>query len=182
MLQRPMARRRRLSSPGQARLAGVLLGALALTAGSAVLGIAVNHISPRGVPLLPTPADQQAGEEPGLPLPAGIEDVDIDEARQALADRSALFLDARSPQEYDEGHLPGALNLPAYQFDDYFFEVMEPIEEASRIIVYCDGDECSDSIAVAERLVEFGFSAVYVFEGGWRSWVESEGATDGAHP
>jgi rhodanese-related sulfurtransferase len=177
-----MARRRRLGSPGQARLAGVLLGALALSAGSAVLGLAVNHISPRGIPLLPSPANQQAGDELGLPLPAGIGGVDNDEARQALDDPSALFLDARSPQEYNEGHLPGALNLPAYEFDDHFFEVMEPIEEASRIIVYCDGDECSDSIAVAERLVEFGFSEVYVFEGGWRSWVESERARGEAHP
>jgi hypothetical protein len=31
---------------------------------------------------------------------------------------------------------------------------------------------------VAERLVEFGFPEIYVFEGGWRSWLKSEGTTE----
>jgi rhodanese-related sulfurtransferase len=157
---------------------GVLLGALALVAGSAALGIVVNHLSPRRIPLLPTSTETEAGEAPALALPPGLEGVGLAEAKRAFDDQSALFLDARSPDEYEEAHLPGALNLPAYEFDDYFFDLMDPIEEASRIIVYCHGGECSDSIAVAERLVEFGFPEVYVFEGGWRSWMKSEGATE----
>lgn len=176
LLQRVARRRRSPRSAGQSHLTGVLVGALALLAGSAALGLVANHFSPRGIPLLPaTTAD--GGEAPALALPAGLSGIGLEEAKQAFDDQSALFLDARAPEEYEEAHLPGALNLPAYEFDDYFFDLMDPIEEASRIVVYCHGGECSDSIAVAERLVEFGFSEVYVFEGGWRSWLESEGAT-----
>jgi len=39
--------------------------------------------------------------------------------------------------------------------------------------VYCDGVECSDSIQVAERLREYGFSDVRVLAVGWRAWAES---------
>lgn len=148
------------------------MGALALVTGSAVLGVVVNQLSPRGIPLLTTSADADAPA--ALALPDGLRGVDLAEARSANNEQTALFLDARSAEDYAEGHVPGALSLPAYEFDDRFPEIADRVEEAERVIVYCDGVECSDSIHVAERLVEYGFSDVSVFESGWRVWAESK--------
>ena len=148
-----------------------MVGALALVIGSAVLGVVVNEVSPRGIPLLSTTADADSPSTPALPK--GIRGVDLPEARSAFDQQTTLFLDARSPEDYAEGHVPGALSLPIYEFDARFPEIADRVEEAQSIIVYCDGVECSDSIQVAERLVEYGFSHVAVFESGWRAWAES---------
>jgi len=159
----------------------VIVGALALVIGSAALGVVVNEISPRGIPLLFTTAG--ADSTPTPTLPKEIRGVDLRDALSAFDEQTALFLDARPPEDYAEGHVPGALSLPAYEFDDYFPEIADRVEEASRIIVYCDGVECSDSIHVAERLLEYGFSHVSVFESGWRAWAESGGPVEeGAEP
>jgi rhodanese-related sulfurtransferase len=165
---------------GQQNLAGVLVGAIALVAGSAALGLFVNAISPRGIPLLPSAAEVEAA--PVLPLPEGMTAATVSQARSALDGGTALFIDARPPEDYEAGHLPGAVNLPAYEFDDYFPEIVEQIEEAPRLIVYCDGAECSDSIHVAERLLEFGFSDISVFEAGYRAWTEAGGPTEEGMP
>ncbi|MCJ7750446.1 MAG: rhodanese-like domain-containing protein [Armatimonadetes bacterium] len=156
---------------GRSEIAAVIVGALALVIGSAVIGVVVNQVSPRGIPLLSTTADADSSATPALPK--GIRGVDLPEALSAFDEDAALFLDARSPEDYAEGHVPGALSLPAYEFDAQFPEIADRVEEAQSIIVYCDGVECSDSIHVAERLVEYGFPDVSVFESGWRAWAES---------
>ena len=157
---------------GHGDVAAAIVGALALVIGSAVVGVVVNEISPRGIPLLATGADTDGPATPALP--EGIRGVDLPEARSAFDEQTALFLDARSYEDYAEGHVPGALSLPAYEFDARFPDIADRVEGAQSIIVYCDGAECSDSIRVAERLVEYGFSHVSVFESGWRAWAESE--------
>jgi len=169
------------SSAGRSEVAAAIVGALALVIGSAVIGVVVNEVSPRGIPLLSTTADADSRATPALPK--GIRGVDLPEARSAFDEHAALFLDARSPEDYAEGHVPGALNLPAYEFDTRFPEIADRVEEAQSIIVYCDGVECSDSIHVAERLVEYGFSHFAVFESGWRAWAESGApVSEGAEP
>ena len=156
---------------GRSEIAAVIVGALALVIGSAAIGIVVNQVSPRGIPLFSTTAT--ADSPPAPALPKGMRGVDLPEARSSFDEHAALFLDARSPEDYAEGHVPGALSLPAYEFDGRFPDIADRVEEAQSIIVYCDGVECSDSIHVAERLVEYGFSHVAVFESGWRAWAES---------
>ncbi len=178
-----MTRQQSPNSAGQTHLTGVLAGALALVVGSAAVGVAVNHFSPRGIPLLPASIQGAARLSEVVPLPPGVRGVDLAEARDAFDTGSALFLDARPPEDYAESHLPGALNVPAREFDDYFARVVARVEEAERVIIYCDGVECSDSIDIAERLVEFGFSETYVFEPGWRAWLDAGGpAAGGAEP
>ena len=156
---------------GQGSVIGVLIGAAALVVGSAAIGLGVNAISPSGIPLLLTTGEASAPLS--LPLPEGLAPIALPEARAVLAEGTGLFIDARDPGEYEIGHIPGAVNLPAYEFEDYFPEAVAQIEEASRLIVYCDGAECSDSIQVAERLLEFRFSDISVFEAGYRAWTEA---------
>ncbi len=166
---------------GRSEVVAAIVGALALVIGSAVLGVVVNQVSPRGIPLLSTTADADSRATPALPK--GLRSVALPEARSAFDEQTTLFLDARSTEDHAKGHVPGALSLPAYEFDDRFPEIADRVEEAERIIVYCDGVECSDSIHVVERLVEYGFSDVRVFEAGWRAWAESGApVSEGAEP
>jgi len=170
--RRIQPRRQPPSSSGRTDLGTVLLGALAIIVGSTVLGIAVNHFAPRGIPLLG--GDIEGA--PALSLPPGILRMSLAETKAAVEAQSALFLDARTDYEYAEGHIPGALNLPAYEFEERFPDLADLIEEAPSLVVYCGGIECSDATEIAERLLEVGHTDVYVFESGWQAWIDSGGA------
>jgi len=153
------------SSRGGADLGGVLLGALAIVLGSAALGILVNHFSPRGIPIF------GKGEELQLPLPPGVGAMTVDQARAAWEAKSAVFVDARVPEEYEAAHVPGAFNLPPGEFEVRYPDLAEQVEAASTVIVYCEGMECGDSILVAERLRELYHGTIFVVERGWPAWV-----------
>ncbi len=145
----------------------MLVGSLCLLAASAALGLIANHFSPRGVPLFP-PALVQ--EQAALPLPAGLRSISPEQAYAAFQSQSSLFIDARSPEEYARGHIPGALNLPAKDFDSRFPGFADRIESAKSIIVYCRSVECSDAVEVAEKLRDLIPSSVGVFDRGWEAW------------
>ncbi len=156
-------------------LAYTILGALALALGSASIGLLVNNFSPRSLPVLPVGPELAPAQKvsPTIPLPEGIKPITLDEAKKAFDEQAALFLDARPAADYAEAHLPGALNLPPARFEELFLDLADRIEEAPALLVYCTGEECSDSIEVAERLQETGDHTIYVMEAGWRAWVEA---------
>jgi rhodanese-related sulfurtransferase len=85
--------------------------------------------------------------------------------------KAALIVDAREPAEYAQGHIPGAVNLPA---DEVISDLdrLEAVDSAGRpIICYCGGGTCEVSIHLAEALVyQAGKKRVLVFMGGWPDW------------
>ena len=90
---------------------------------------------------------------------------------QALAARIAsgdapLMLDVRSPAEYAEGHLPGAINIPYDELAGRLDEL--GAERNAEIVVYCrSGRRASLAESV---LVESGFSNVLDLNGHWLGW------------
>ena len=146
---------------------GALLGALAIVLGSAVVGVVVNHVSPRGIPVMPEPGSEE------LYLPPGVESLAVEAAYADFEAEAALFLDARPADAYEAAHIPGSLNLPPDNYEERFLDAMEAIEGAEKIVVVCSGIECADSIQVAERLLEAVEGPIYVVEDGWRAWKEA---------
>lgn len=81
------------------------------------------------------------------------------EARR-LAARGALVLDVRTPQEYGDGHLPGAVNLPLSAIT----QARQVIGSTDRpVIVYCR------SARAAAVLTAGGWRQVYDL-GGLSNW------------
>lgn len=170
------------SSAGPSSIGGALLGAVVIVLASALLGIIVNQLSPRGIPLLPR-SGSASEQTPALALPPGVTGVDAEGALAAFHAQSALFLDARPEEEYAEAHIPGAISVPPHSFEERFLDLMDEMDEGSALIVYCSGVECSDSIELAERFLEVGYSDIAVFEDGWRAWVAAGGAVaEGPEP
>ena len=77
-----------------------------------------------------------------------------------------VVLDVRSQQEYDSGHVPGALHIP---YDELAGRVDEvKAQEADKVVVYC---EAGGRAGKAEAtLQEAGFENVYDLEGHMRAW------------
>jgi len=86
---------------------------------------------------------------------------------------SAIFIDARDPEEYEGGHIRGAINIPYDYYEDYE-DVINNLNDSDIYIIYCSGGECSLSIDLADYLYnEKLFDTVLIFEGGWPEWLDS---------
>ena len=77
------------------------------------------------------------------------------DARRLVA-AGARLLDVRSPDEYANGHLPGAVNIPVQELDRRMAEVGPRDGE---VILYCRSG--SRSACATEMLRRHGFSKVH---------------------
>ena len=144
------------------------LQACAILLVAAALGILTNHIRRDGLPLVDDWAiEAQLTPEPGESLVLSLE-----EARESFSSGAAIFLDARSPELYEQGHIQGAQSLPWEGVDEYFDEVMASIPLNALIIAYCDGETCSLSKDLAIELFYRGYENVRVLVNGWSLWKD----------
>lgn len=99
--------------------------------------------------------------------------ITLEEARRFCESRSAIFVDARSSDDYCEGHILCARNLPLKDVDERLDSAMAGIPLEETIVVYCDGEECSLSEELAKELFFRGYENVRVLVNGWSRWVEA---------
>lgn len=92
----------------------------------------------------------------------------IDELKPLMAAGSVLVVDVRRPEEFAQGHLPGAVNL------DYTRVLAEGARfagETRTVVTYC---ACSNEMTAARAAVDFaqlGLAGVKALKGGWDEWV-----------
>jgi len=112
-------------------------------------------------------------EIPAIGRPVNIE---FDAVELYVAADAALIIDAREPEEYRAGHIPGAISLP-YEQVITDPAALESLETGNRpIIAYCGGGECEVSLSLAHELVALGYERVAVYVGGFPEW-EASGMT-----
>jgi rhodanese-related sulfurtransferase len=149
----------------------ILLG-LSITA-----AFMVNHFLPDGIALVGQ-WDTSQGVVTAMAkndiVIEGIEIGTVDEARQLFDSGEYVFVDARSPEDYEAGHIPGAVSLPVGQSEERVAAFLERYPPEASIITYCSGRTCQDSHHLAEFLLEFGYDNVTVFIDGFPGW-EAEG-------
>ncbi len=98
----------------------------------------------------------------------GATEVQPEEAR-ALLDRGVRFVDVRAHVDYENGHVPGAINL-SLVFDlkqDALAKVASPDDE---VVFYCHTKYCEYSAYAAAKAVVWGYKRVYRFAGGFPAW------------
>ena len=99
-----------------------------------------------------------------------LKSVDKAEFAQIIGDGSVVLLDVRTPQEFSEGHIEGAMNIDVK--DSLFItNVQRQIAPGSRVAVYCRSGR--RSMSAAQQMVEKGYDVVNL-EGGFLAWEESE--------
>ena len=86
---------------------------------------------------------------------------------KALMDSESgyIIIDARTQEEYDEGHIPGAIMIPEYEIADRAEKELP--DKNQLILVYCRSGRRSK--IAAEELVKLGYTNVKEFGGiiGW---------------
>ena len=157
------------------------VGVVIVALGSLAVGLVINRFSSRPLPIVYQTPEQRFDAElttlvttpPFKIAPAAT--VGLPEFRSAVETKSTLILDARPSVFFEQGHVPGALNLARDDFArDYrhLAPVLQPATDKP-IIVYCSGGDCHDSRLVANALLSLGFSNVRVFTGGWEEWSKA---------
>lgn len=89
-----------------------------------------------------------------------------DEAKELMDNESDyMILDVRTSEEYDEGHIPGAVLLPVTELSERASELLTDKDQL--LLVYCRSGNRSKK--AAETLAELGYTNVVDF-GGIRDW------------
>ena len=97
------------------------------------------------------------------------------ELAEALFHKDAVFIDARDKEKYLEGHIKGSINIPWESSDnDKINDQLLDIKYDQDIAIYCSGGDCTLSIDLGEYMFnELSYERVFIFEGGYPSWVEN---------
>lgn len=90
-----------------------------------------------------------------------LEPVGHDELMARLAEGSVTLIDVRPVDEFDEGHLAGARNIPLAEID----AAVAQLDPETEIVAYCRGPWCVLSFDAIERLRARGFKARRLAEG-----------------
>jgi 3-mercaptopyruvate sulfurtransferase SseA len=86
-----------------------------------------------------------------------------------------VFVDARSKEAYEEGHIKGAIRCDPYDVHESIDCILEKAQNAEKIIVYCNGYDCEDSAYTCRELLAAGLpcEAIHIYPGGWTEWEEN---------
>ena len=88
--------------------------------------------------------------------------ITAEEAKEIMDSQEGyIILDVRTQEEYDEGHIPGAILIPNTQIEERAEEVLTDKDQL--ILVYCRSGRRSKM--AAEILVELGYTNIREFGG-----------------
>jgi rhodanese-related sulfurtransferase len=147
---------------------------LLLVSGS--IALIYNTFSPNGIALVGEWNTEQgvvSAVARNNPVVHDIEIESVEAAGEIFDSGQSVFVDARSPDAFNDGHIQGAYSLPIGSFDEMVEQFFEAYPFDTHIVTYCTGRECQDSHELAQYLMEIGYSNVSVFIDGYPAWVEN---------
>ncbi len=93
-----------------------------------------------------------------------VKKISVEEAKSLIQRPHVFLLDVREPNEYEEGHIPGAILIPLSELPDRISE----LKDKKEIITYCRSGV--RSLAAAKLIAHNLDVDVYSMEGGIRAW------------
>ncbi len=102
----------------------------------------------------------------GASSEAAYRQISQEEAKEMMDTQEVIVLDVREQEEYDAGHIPGAVLLPVGTITEETAADVIPATDMT-VLVYCRSGNRSKTASAA--LAELGYTAVYEF-GGINTW------------
>ena len=95
-----------------------------------------------------------------------IKTISVGDAREKLAQNTAVFIDIRDPDSYETAHIPGAIQLNDTNVGPFFAAA----DKTQTHIVYCyHGITSQSGVAYFQ---ENGFEDVFSMDGGFCAWED----------
>lgn len=155
-----------------------LIGEMAaIVALAAVIGCLWNYRllrdTYRGELSAATQSPQTARSTPVPPTATGPLPLGLMQVKELFDTREGLFIDARDRSAYRAGHIRGAHSLPLGDADALIPALLHTTPRDHLLVIYCNGYDCHDSMALADKLIVAGYRQVFVFEGGYPEWRDA---------
>lgn len=103
-------------------------------------------------------------------VPGGLanpDDISFEDLSEALESEACALVDVREPYEFDEGHAPGAINMPMSTFDPASLPSGKPV-----VLICRSGVRTARALALARAA---GVTGLRHFRGGMLGWANSGG-------
>ncbi|MFH1825434.1 MAG: rhodanese-like domain-containing protein [Candidatus Firestonebacteria bacterium] len=107
-----------------------------------------------------------------------LEYLDLRLARRYYDGGKSVFIDARTKDGFANGHIKGAISLPAGNFEENYNNSKSKIEKDSALIIYCSNPLCSLSERVAVLLKLKKHKNIKVLSSGWGGWDDAKYPTE----
>ncbi len=97
----------------------------------------------------------------------------------ALQDPDVTVIDSRTPDWFEGGSIPGAINIPYTEMTDHLADFGCEIDfdgwecaAAEPVVLFCNGPWCGQSPSAIRRMIEVGFPAdkIGYYRGGMQGW------------
>ena len=86
---------------------------------------------------------------------------------EAIQGKEVVLVDVRTPEEYAEGFIQGAINIDYFDQQSFIKQISE-LDKKEPVYLYCRSG--NRSMKAARQLVTLGFEKVYDLAGGYMSW------------
>lgn len=104
------------------------------------------------------------------------ESITREEIKDALTKGSVILVEALPEKYYDQGHLPGAIQMNYDEVDEKANSLLP--DKSAFIVTYCASDTCPNSKYAAEALIKKGYTNVRKYVGGKKDWVDAGGEVE----
>jgi rhodanese-related sulfurtransferase len=94
----------------------------------------------------------------------GYRNVSSEEAKQLIDKNEVVVLDVRTPEEYEEGHIPNSILVPVQELE---FRLNELGKDEHYLVVCRSGNR---STQASEILINNKFTNIYNMTGGMNNW------------
>ena len=111
-------------------------------------------------------AAPESGKQPEQNI-SGLQEIAMEEAQEIWRNKAAIFIDVRTPAEYKQGHVPGAVLIPLNELANRQSEVPKD----KKVLLICrSGSRSAQANAMLQRQ---GFTNTYSVKGGMLDWHEA---------
>ncbi len=148
---------------------GLLLG---VPAACAMVHYQVATRTPNRATHFVAPTTQSAVTNPEVAKRASIS---LDEMVRVVAEQRVALLDARSPEEYAQGHIEGARSFHVDAVENDVTLITSQFDVMTEIVLYCGGGSCEDSKRLFDIMTQLlEYPNVRLFHGGLEAWEKAK--------
>lgn len=102
-------------------------------------------------------------------------DISLKDVQAAADAKTAVIIDANSPDSYQTGHVPGALSYAAIKDN---LAASLPADKNALIIAYCGNPKCGAYLQAAKAAKKLGYTNIKHMSAGIAGWNEAKLPTE----
>lgn len=98
--------------------------------------------------------------------------VTLEQMKRLVAGGNAVLIDARNAEEFEKGHIKGAVNIPYMEVEKYFETLLE-FPADTLVVIYCNNPECPLGRSLMKFMEQMEFKKLFLYDDGWDGWVNA---------